>query len=525
MSTLNIEILYDISMSIGQELDRTKMLSSCLTVLCKKINATSISFYNFENIKEFSYPKTHVKSEGFYNSHKDQLKTDLKTSSSFNYVYEDTFFHVLNVKDQGHIVICKSSNSLNEQFIKMLKPIQQKISTSLTSCDQNEALKKSMQQAERANKAKSQFLANMSHEIRTPLNGIIGMTDLLLSSEKSEESQEKLKVIQHSSDFLLKVINEILEISRIESGKVEVEKVNFDPNFIAKQVTQMFAMPVREKGLTLNLKIADNLPNHVNADSHKIKQILVNLIGNAIKFTPAGSITVSVDFESQHESKYLLVKVKDTGVGIPKNKLDSIFKSFTQADVSDSRKYGGTGLGLSISKNLAHLMGGELTVTSQETKGACFQLKVPVTQPEVEKNDVTNSNQGFRKHKISKTKDDLKVLIVEDNIINQKIVEAYFSKMKISYDIAENGQIAIDKIKQHKYDIIFMDCQMPVLNGFEATQVIRNEKLFSGPIVALTANAFRSTMEKCFESGMDLFLTKPISFGDLEKNINLLIAS
>lgn len=523
MNHLAVEILYDISMSIGLSLDRDQMLKKALTVMCKKLNATAIAFYNLKGKKEFSYPKNVPLIDDYQTVNIENLLMKNKNLSHFSSQVDNSYFHTFNINEQGFITVVFGHGHLDDKLIKMLKPILDKISISLISCDQNKSLSKAVSEAQNANKAKSQFLANMSHEIRTPLNGILGLSDYLLNQNYSDSDLvEKLKTIKYSGDFLLNIIQDILEISKIEACKTDIESVNFSPKLLVEKIKKMFEVEAQIKNISLNVTYSNFPSEFVSGDIHKVQQILVNLIGNAFKYTPQGEVSLNLYLNKKHN--LIEFQVKDSGIGIPENALENIFTPFTQADSSDKRKYGGAGLGLAISSSLAKLMGGTITVESEETKGSKFTLKIPWKKSNPKQKSIKESSNYARNIKINKKLNELSVLVVEDNLINQKVIGAFMTKLGVNYEIAENGKVAIENVKINNFDLILMDCQMPVLDGFEATQILRDKKIFTGPIIALTANAFKATMEKCFEVGMDGFLTKPLTIKTLEENLSKMIS-
>ncbi|WXR62609.1 PAS domain S-box protein [Peptostreptococcaceae bacterium AGR-M142] len=384
-----------------------------------------------------------------------------------------------------------------------------------------ESLKDSKKQAEKANIAKSQFLANMSHEIRTPINGIVGMLNLLDYTSLSNEQKSYVKEAQNASKILLHLINDVLDISKIEAGKMVLEKTEFDIKKLVEETVSLFMPKAKEKKVALNLFIEYTIPNIVIGDLAKVKQILNNLLSNAIKFTDEGQITVKVECSKNEDKKTIInFEVKDTGIGMNEDELNKIFNPFEQADTSTTRKYGGTGLGLSISNELVSMMNGEFKVESKKGKGSTFEFYL-----EFEKNQIKNNTNIAKNNKVYKNNNRVrnnnkqpKILLVEDNEINLKVILKILDKEGYKCDIAINGKEGYEYYIENDYDIIFMDCQMPVMDGYEATRKIReyesNHKKHV-KIVAMTAYAMEEDKNKCFVSGMDEYLSKPINFKKL----------
>ncbi|MCA6073336.1 PAS domain-containing hybrid sensor histidine kinase/response regulator [Fulvivirga sedimenti] len=467
--------------------------------------------YNNHSVYELlGYPDGHLNGKCFFDFIDDETVEEFKTAfkKSIKKPYNESVEFRFLCADNTYKFF--EFNSINLSHKEGLKGL-------ILDCRDISQRKRDAAELLRAQKTKEQFLANMSHEIRTPINGIAGMVNLLSEATSEEDRQRYLNAIRNSTENLKVIISDILDLSVIESGKLKLEKIGFNIRYQLSAVVENFLMEARSKGIELSYSIDESANGVYIGDPVRLNQIMINLVGNSLKFTNKGFIKIHATCESIKDQIHnIKFTVSDSGVGIPEEKLPLIFDSFTQADETVTRRYGGTGLGLSIVKQLIEIQDGEISVKSKVDSGTTFYLNIPYTEGELR--DLVHPGKVVN-HSPAESLDGLRVLLVEDNDINRLYALNMLKKWDCVVESAENGYIAVEKLKSASYDIVLMDVQMPIMDGYEATRHIRKDGLTNIPIIALTANAIKGDNEKCLQAGMNDYLPKPFQPEDLYKTL------
>ena len=520
----DLSILYEMAMAIGNSNNTQVMLKAALTTMMKKLDGVASAVVTHSGRTLSVFPRRGF-SKAYYQPLAALGPTDEYGLRSHHQIHGSECYY-FDLPQSGTLIFVKRT-PLNATLLKMLGPICQKLDLSVDACLAVEALQTneqklsdSLQALEIAQEAKDRFLANMSHEIRTPLNGILGFIDQLAQTPLETEQTHFVDIIQQSSHTLLGVINDILDFSKIESGQMQLDKHPFQLYTELSPAIELFKCRASEKNLLLKVAFDPDCDMRVCGDNLRIKQVMSNLVSNAIKFTESGQVQVQVRvLERSPTHCQLQFSVQDTGIGMTPAQLAHIFDPFTQADKSTTRTHGGSGLGLSISHQLVALMGGELKVESQPNQGTCFyfDLTLPIDHSAQNPSDAQPSHWDFDFQ-------DRLLLLVEDNQVNQLLMQAILKKMGLAFELAEDGQQAVDLCRQHRFDLVLMDINMPVMDGVEAFQTIQtlyqDGTIAYTPVVALTANALVGDCERYQNLGMQDCLTKPLDMQALTRVLN-----
>lgn len=470
----------------------------------KFIQAVSQSYENYEKDSELFEQSIRLNDSEFY-----KINAEIKDQLEKNKKIQSELIQAIKLLSNNDSAIGFGDDNLTEllQILHNEIDLKKEFENQLFDAKSN---------AEKANHAKSDFLSIMSHEIRTPLNAIIGLIYIMEKENSFSSFQENIGVLKHSSQNLYLLINDILDFNKIEAGKIDIEHIPFDLEELITQIAKSFEVKAYENSNKIEVIIDKNFTSNVISDPLRIGQIITNLVSNAIKFTNKGSVQIKIEqLEKKDQTSTFKIQVVDTGIGIEKVKFEQIFHHFEQAEKSTTRQFGGTGLGLVISKKLLQLLDSDIVLQSEIGKGSNFSfvLKTPYFS---DSSDLKN-NLLYHDYK-EENLDGMRVLLVEDNLINVRVAEKILSHWNVSVDIALNGLIATEKYKKGKYDVVLMDLAMPIMDGYEATTIIRN-KDFAIPIIALTASASYGYLEKAMLVGIDEYIIKP--FNPKELNLKL----
>lgn len=512
-------VLYEIAMAIGDSLSLRDMCRTALMAFVRKLGASSGAIvHNAGNQGPSTDPliaalPRRIRELAAFHDLVHEMGEDAKSAMRHN-PQSGCYLYAFRLEQQGFLIL-RRAQPLDQLLLQSLPPLLRKLSIAMQACRDNERMEQSLEAARESERAKSAFLANMSHEIRTPMNAVLGFVQLLSASETDPIRQKQFEIIRSSSNNLLNIIDDILDLSKIESGKLTIEERPFQLEAMLTEVQALFKVMAKEKSLDLVFNFAPELPDYMVGDSVRIKQVLYNLLSNAVKFTPEeGRIVVDAGYDAT--KAMLQVAVSDTGIGIAQDSLEKIFDAFTQEDDSTTRRYGGTGLGLSITARLVKMMDGDISVASEQGQGSRFTFCIRAPQPPSPKQNVST---GAKASSATAAPMSGRVLIVEDSPHNQLLMKILLEQQGIDNDTASDGIQAVECASRRRYDLILMDEDMPNMDGIEATRRIHATQDAKGvertPVVAVTASAMKGDRQRFLDADMTDYLSKPYQHTEL----------